>query len=75
MCGRSKFSPEREGQSGAMAILLLIIGAALVLVLLTTGIYFLIARRSTLRGVILIGLGLIGLVLLVGPGGVSVFNV
>jgi hypothetical protein len=58
-----------------MAILLLIIGAALVLVLLTTGIYFLIARRSTLRGVILIGLGLIGLVLLVGPGGVSVFNV
>ncbi|WP_170223322.1 hypothetical protein [Nonomuraea turkmeniaca] len=58
-----------------MAILLLITGVALVLTLVIAGIYFLVARRNILRGVILIGLGLIGLVLMVGPGGVSIFNV
>ncbi|HEY9523569.1 MAG TPA: GPGG-motif small membrane protein [Thermopolyspora sp.] len=48
-----------------MATLLWIIAVVLVI----SGIYLIIARRDLLWGIILIVLGL-----LVGPGGVSIFN-
>ncbi|GGO61201.1 hypothetical protein GCM10012289_02870 [Nonomuraea cavernae] len=42
----------------------------LAVVLVIAGVYVLIARRDILWGIVLIVLGL-----LVGPGGVSIFNV
>jgi hypothetical protein len=49
-----------------MATLLWIIAVALVI----AGIYVILARRDILWGIVLIVLGF-----LVGPGGVSIFNV
>jgi hypothetical protein len=49
-----------------MATLLYIIAVALVI----AGIYVIVARRDILWGAVLIVVGL-----LVGPGGVSIFNV
>ncbi|MCA2183734.1 GPGG-motif small membrane protein [Nonomuraea cavernae] len=49
-----------------MATLLWILAVVLVI----AGVYVLIARRDILWGIVLIVLGL-----LVGPGGVSIFNV
>ncbi|WP_061298811.1 GPGG-motif small membrane protein [Herbidospora cretacea] len=54
------------GQSGFMATLLWIIAVVLVI----AGIYVILARRDILWGIVLIVLGF-----LVGPGGVSIFNV
>ena len=54
------------GQRWDMATLLWIIAVILVI----AGIYVLIARRDILWGIVLIVVGL-----LVGPGGVSIFNV
>jgi len=49
-----------------MATLLWILAVVLVI----TGIYVLLARRDILWGIVLIVVGL-----LIGPGGVSIFNV
>jgi hypothetical protein len=54
------------GQLQAMATLLWIIAVILVI----SGIYVILARRDLLWGIVLIVLGF-----LVGPGGVSIFNV
>uniref|UniRef100_UPI00055930DC GPGG-motif small membrane protein n=1 Tax=Herbidospora sakaeratensis TaxID=564415 RepID=UPI00055930DC len=54
------------GQSSFMATLLWIIAVVLVI----AGIYVILARRDILWGIVLIVLGF-----LVGPGGVSIFNV
>jgi hypothetical protein len=59
-CGRG------IGQRTGMATLLWILAVILVI----AGIYVIIARRDILWGVVLIVVGL-----LVGPGGVSIFNV
>lgn len=60
------FSVVNPGQCPIMATLLWIIAVVLVI----AGVYVLIARRDILWGIVLIVLGL-----LVGPGGVSIFNV
>ncbi len=54
------------GQWGAMATLLWLIAVVLVI----AGIYVILARRDILWGIVLIVLGF-----LVGPGGISIFNV
>ncbi len=54
------------GQLPGMATLLWIIAVILVI----AGIYVILARRDLLWGIVLIVLGF-----LVGPGGVSIFNV
>ncbi|GGP01211.1 hypothetical protein GCM10012278_03850 [Nonomuraea glycinis] len=56
----------RRGSSGLMVTLLWILAVVLVI----AGIYVILARRDLLWGIVLIVLGL-----LVGPGGVSIFNV
>ncbi|GAA2876438.1 hypothetical protein GCM10020220_077500 [Nonomuraea rubra] len=55
-----------EGRCQRMATLLWIIAVILVI----SGIYVILARRDLLWGIVLIVLGF-----LVGPGGVSIFNV
>ncbi|GAA1636003.1 hypothetical protein GCM10009733_036460 [Nonomuraea maheshkhaliensis] len=55
-----------EGSSVRMATLLWIIAVILVI----SGIYVILARRDLLWGIVLIVIGF-----LVGPGGVSIFNV
>jgi hypothetical protein len=55
-----------QGQLRIMATLLWIIAVILVI----AGIYVILARRDILWGIVLIVLGF-----LVGPGGVSIFNV
>ncbi len=62
----SRFRPEVQGSGPSMATLLWIIAVILVV----AGIYVLLARRDILWGIVLIVVGL-----LVGPGGVSIFNV
>jgi hypothetical protein len=60
------FCGQGIGQRTGMATLLWI----LAVILVVAGIYVIIARRDILWGVVLIVVGL-----LVGPGGVSIFNV
>jgi hypothetical protein len=62
----ARFPLEGQGSRGVMATLLWIIAVILVI----SGIYVLLARRDILWGIVLIVIGL-----LVGPGGVSIFNV
>jgi hypothetical protein len=62
----TRFPPEAQGSRDVMATLLWIIAVVLVI----AGIYVLLARRDILWGIVLIVVGL-----LVGPGGVSIFNV
>lgn len=64
--GRSRLPVRRPGSGLVMATLLWILAVVLVI----SGIYVLLARRDILWGVVLIVVGL-----LVGPGGVSIFNV
>lgn len=60
------FCGQGTGQRSGMATLLWILAVILVI----AGIYVIIARRDILWGIVLIVVGL-----LVGPGGVSIFNV
>jgi hypothetical protein len=59
------FDPIRGGDTGGMYTILWLIAVIMVI----AGVYFILARRALLWGILLIVAGL-----LVGPGGVSIFN-